>query len=319
MKVAVTGAGGCLGAVVVSRLLERDDVESVVGADLAPIALAHPKFTARFFDMRQPCQPALFGDADLLIHLAFAIAQGRMTVEEMHENNVAGTLNVFRAAARAGIKRIINLSSVSVYGSGEHLTEDAPLAPSSRFPYAQQKVAIETSAREGFPGVSFVHFRATFILGPRAAPMLRKMCTSRVYIVPPSPHPRIQVIHEEDVASAILAACSPNVGPGTFNLAAPQIVTFPQLVREGRSLLLGIPISALEFFVGHPSADGRPRTRPADTTLDILRTTLTVNCDRARRILGWIPKYSAWQARAAFDRPAPSKWGLLERPVGQGS
>lgn len=315
MKVVVTGAGGCLGEVVVSRLLERPDVESVVGVDLVAIALKHPKFTARHFDMRQPCEPALFGDADVLIHLAFAIAQGRMTVEEMEANNVGGTLNVFRAAEKAGIKRVINLSSVSVYGSGEHLTEDAPLAPSARFPYAQQKVAIETSVREGFAGMSFIHFRATFILGPRAAPMLRKMCTSRVYIVPPRPHPRIQVVHEEDVASAILSACSPSIGPGTFNLAAPQVVTFPQLVRDDRSLLLGIPISALEFFVGRPPADGSPRTRPADTTLDILRTTLTVNCDRARRILGWTPKYSAWEARAAFDRPVPPKWGLLDPHV----
>lgn len=315
MKVVVTGAGGCLGEVVVSRLLERPDIHSVAGVDLVPIALEHPKFTARHFDMRQPCKPALFGNADVLIHLAFAIAQGRMTVEEMEANNVGGTLNVFRAAQDAGIKKVINLSSVSVYGSGEHLTEDAPLAPSSRFPYAQQKVAIETSVQKGFAGMGFIHFRATFILGPRAAPMLRKMCTSRVYIVPTSPHPRIQVVHEEDVASAILAACSPSIGPGTFNLAAPQIVTFPQLVRDGRSLLLGIPISALEFFVGRPAADGRPRTRPADTTLDILRTTLTVNCDRARRILGWTPRYSAWEARAAFDRPVPPKWGLLNPHV----
>lgn len=315
MRVVVTGAGGCLGEVVVSRLLERPDVESVAGLDLVPIALDHPKFTARHFDMRQPCKPALFGDADVLIHLAFAIAQGRMTVEEMYANNVGGTLNVFRAAEKAGIRRVINLSSVSVYGSGEHLTEDAPLAPSSRFPYAQQKVAIEASVRESFARMSFIHFRATFILGPRAAPMLRKMCTSRLYVVPPKPHPRIQVVHEEDVASAILAACSPSIGPCTFNLAAPQVVTFPELVREGRRLLLGIPLSALELFVGRPATDGGPRTRPADTTLDILRTTLTVNCDRARRILGWTPKFSAWEARAAFDQPVPPKWGLLKPGV----
>src|SRR5215469_3944053 len=66
MKVVVTGAGGCLGEVVVSRLLERPDIESVVGLDRAGIDLEHPKFVGERFDMREPCLPAVFRRADAL-------------------------------------------------------------------------------------------------------------------------------------------------------------------------------------------------------------------------------------------------------------
>lgn len=313
MKVIVTGAGGCLGEVVVSRLLERPDIELVVGLDRSGIDLAHPKFVGERFDMRDPCSPALFRRADALVHLAFAIGQGTMTLEEMRANNVGGTLNVFRAAERAGIKRIVNLSSASVYGSGENLSEDAPVAPSRRFPYAQHKVAIEAASEEGFPGITFIHFRATFILGPRAAPLIRKMCTSRLYLVPPRPHPRIQVVHEEDVAAAILAALPESVRAGTFNLAAPEVTTLPALLRNDRFWTVGIPISALELIVGRPAADGGPRARPSGVMLDILRTSITLNCERARLELGWNPKYSAWEARAAYNQPTPVKWALIAR------
>jgi len=265
-----------------------------------------PKFAFQQVDIRTPLSPEIFKGVDTVIHLAFAIAQGTMTVKEMRENNVGGSLNVFQAAKQADVRKIINLSSVSVYGTGENLDESAPLAPSSRFPYAQQKVELERASETDFPEIEFVHLRAHFILGPRAAPLLRRMLTSRLYVSPPRPHPRIQVVHEEDVAAAILAALDPNVHSGAFNLAAPEIVTFPMLVRKTHLFTVGLPIRWLELAVGKPPPDGSPRHRPQDTALDILRTTLTVSCNRARNLLGWTPRYSAWDARACYDKPAPA-------------
>jgi UDP-glucose 4-epimerase len=129
--------------------------------------------------------------------------------------------------------------------------------------------------------------------------------------VPPRPHPRIQVVHEEDVAAAILAALPASVRAGTFNLAAPEAITLPALLRNGRFWAVGIPISALELIVGGPAADGGPRSQPSGAILDLLRTSITLNCERARHELVWSPKYSAWEARAAYNQPRPVKWALI--------
>src|SRR5260370_8079240 len=48
----------------------------------------------------------------------------------IHDVNVTGTLNVFAAAIRAGVRRGINASSSSVYGdNGEHLQIETPFPP----------------------------------------------------------------------------------------------------------------------------------------------------------------------------------------------
>jgi len=79
--------------------------------------------------------------------------------------------------------------------------------------------------------MDFVHLRATYIFGPRAALLLRKMCTGPFYISPPPPHPRVQIVHEDDVAAAIMAALDPAVRSDVFNLAARRLLHFQQLLN----------------------------------------------------------------------------------------
>ena len=311
MRVVVTGATGCLGQVVTPLLCNDPRVQEVRALDMRSGHYKHPKFRFFPFDMRQSVPAEAFVGADTVIHLAFAIAQGTMTPAEMRENNVGGTINVYRAAGGAGVKKVINLSSVSVYGSGEGLTEATPVAPSSRFPYAHHKVEIERRSKSEFPHMDFVHLRATYIFGPRAALLLRKMCTGPFYISPPPPHPRVQIVHEDDVAAAIMAALDPAVRSDVFNLAAPEVVTFPAIVKHRRRFVIGLPISLIEVIAGRPPPDGSPRLRPRDTTLDMLRTTLTVSCDHAKQVLHWTPRFTPWQARECFDLPAPAPLGSV--------
>ncbi len=54
-------------------------------------------------------QPAFEG-VDTVVHLA-AMAQGNPTWEDVLPHNVVGTYNVFEAARRAGVRRVIFASS----------------------------------------------------------------------------------------------------------------------------------------------------------------------------------------------------------------
>jgi nucleoside-diphosphate-sugar epimerase len=67
-------------------------------------------------DVRDPAAlEAAFGDVDVVVHLAF-ILTGNAPRETIREINIEGTLNTFRAAARANATRFVYASSVAAYG-----------------------------------------------------------------------------------------------------------------------------------------------------------------------------------------------------------
>lgn len=214
MHVFVTGSSGCLAKAFLARLCLHPQVERVLGIDLKPATFAHPKFSSEIGDMRAPKSFAKILGCDAVVHLGFAIGRGEGTNEQMRDNNINGTMHVFAAARQAGIQKIINLSSVSVYGSGENIVESTALNPSSEFPYACHKAEIEHRCEKEYPEV--VHLRSHFIFGPNAHPFLHALCNSRVYISLPRPVPRLQVVHEYDVAQAIIKVLELPVA-GAFN------------------------------------------------------------------------------------------------------
>lgn len=299
MKVVVTGAGSRLGRAVIPQLCQCAEVSEVVGIGRKHFpSYSHSKLSVHQSDVRSPSLAQIFEGAHAVVHMAFAVTQRTMTPEQMYDNNVNGSRNVFRAARSAGVEKIVNLSSVGIYGEGHRLVETAAFAPSHRWPYACHKAEVEEMLSTEFNDICSVQLRSTYILGPNVIPVLRKLFTSRIYVRPRRPHPSFQVIHEDDVASAVVAALDPQVSSDAFNLAAPESVTMPELVRNSRWFVIGIPVAAIEALHGA----GGGNVRLIDTTLELIRASLTVNTERARTVLGWIPRFSAWDARAACDR-----------------
>lgn len=81
--------------------------------------------------------------------------------------NVDGTLGVFEAARLAGIKRVVNFSSETVYGAVEGtVTENTPVHPST--PYAVTKVATEWLGQvyQARYGLDVVSLRIAQVYGP---------------------------------------------------------------------------------------------------------------------------------------------------------
>jgi UDP-glucose 4-epimerase len=101
----------------------------------------------------------------------------RISVEDPFKPNnvnVLGTLNVLKASLDAGVKRVINASSSSVYGKVQYLPFDEghPTVPIS--PYGVSKLAAEHYCRVfyevyGLPTVSLRYFT---VYGPRMRPDL---------------------------------------------------------------------------------------------------------------------------------------------------
>jgi UDP-glucose 4-epimerase len=149
-RVVVAGAGGYVGGRLVAELLGRDGVEVLAVVQKPRPWLGAVEQVA--VDLRRPSaalDEAVDG-ADALVHLA-----GPSEVVAASDpagvlaDTVAITTELGAAAARAGVGRVVYLSTIHVYGAraepGATLTED--LRPEPRHPYAIARLASEHALR----------------------------------------------------------------------------------------------------------------------------------------------------------------------------
>ena len=144
MTVLVTGAGGFVGGHVVDLLVERGEPVRILtlqerGDSVRVLALLTEDTTwlekrgvAVFRgDIRDPdTLTAPMRSVDTVFHLA-AMQGVWLPIEEYYKVNVAGTENVCRSALAAGVRRIVHVSSWTIYGMarGRPLTENDLPAP----------------------------------------------------------------------------------------------------------------------------------------------------------------------------------------------
>ncbi|MGD1897211.1 MAG: NAD-dependent epimerase/dehydratase family protein [Phormidesmis sp.] len=157
MKLLVTGASGFLGKYVVAAALRRGhQVKAVVrpATDVSAIAWAsHSQVELVRFDLRRPAGIAegIVG-TDAVLHLAAAKA-GDFYAQ--FGGTVLATENLMAAMTTANIKRLVAISTFSVYDyinmrSGTLLNESSPLVtePAYRDEYAQTKLLQENLVRD---------------------------------------------------------------------------------------------------------------------------------------------------------------------------
>ena len=85
-----------------------------------------------------------------VIHFAALKAVGESVLQPLryYENNINGSLSLFRVMAERGVKKIIFSSSAAVYGDPAvvPIKENAPTSPTN--PYAQTKLIVENILRD---------------------------------------------------------------------------------------------------------------------------------------------------------------------------
>jgi UDP-glucose 4-epimerase len=293
MRVFVTGSSSHLARALLPRLCASADVEAVTGVDLLPCGFRHSKFAAVRADIRDPLIGERIAGHDALVHLAFLVLRGRMGEAEMFDINVNGGRRVFHAAHAAGARRLVLLSSAAVYGSGENLDEDAPLAPLPRFLYGQHKAQLEQALAVDFP--ECVRLRPHAILGPHAQPLLKRLLNQPCYVRLAGPQPLLQCVHEEDVARAVLLALGRDVS-GPFNLAVEDSFSFRDAVRRRHRLSIPLPLpvarAAMNVAWRTFGWGGEPGW------VEGLAKTLLLDCRRAAAELGWRSSYTAAEVLA---------------------
>lgn len=114
MKVLITGGTGSVGRETTRRLVAAGHDVLVVGRR-ADLEIPGAKYAAcditNFDDLR-----AHTAGRDAIVHLAAIASPMRSPGTEVMRVNVLGTFNVFEAAAKAGVRRIVQASSINAFG-----------------------------------------------------------------------------------------------------------------------------------------------------------------------------------------------------------
>lgn len=149
MHIAVTGASGRIGNVVVRQLLEAGhDVRVLQRSERRSLSgLPVERISGDLLDTN--ALDRLTKGTEVLIHLAALISvQGGMN-GQVHRSNVEGTRNVLESALAQGVRRVICFSSVHAFQQSPKtlpLDETRPLAFQSRMAYDRSKAEAQSFA-----------------------------------------------------------------------------------------------------------------------------------------------------------------------------
>jgi nucleoside-diphosphate-sugar epimerase len=319
LTVAVTGPTGTFGAGLVPLLQGDDRIARVIGIarrPFDPTERGWTKMEYRQGDVRDAAAlREAFAGADVVVHLAFLIT-GNASRETTRAINVDGTLNVFSAAAAAGVQRFVYASSVAAYGFGadlpDRIDEDWPTRPAARLFYAQEKAELEALLAEEaarHPELALYLLRPPIVLGPNAvgakdvlpgplAPLGRRLfgrprrLPFPVPVVAPE-HP-MQFIHEEDVGRALLQCVVAAGPPGAYNIAGDGVVTAVDVAREFGAL--PIPVPAGPGQAAARAVARLPFLPPVAEWVEAAGRPVIMDTGKAREKLGWHPRYTSIEA-----------------------
>jgi len=254
----VTGGAGFIGSHIAYALAKRgvlvrvlDDLSSSQGSDLGDLDGALVRGDIR---NSTPLAELVQGSNWIFHQAALVSVPGSIEEpERCYAINVAGTLNVLRAAHQAGVQRVVLASSAAVYGeSREPITEDAQKKPLS--PYAASKLAMEEAARMyhrvyGLPVVCLRYFN---VYGPRQRPdsayaavipaFIQAMLSGHPPVIYGDGNQRRDFLHVEDVVRAnLLAAESSSAVGQVINISGGSAVTINELAEILHGILPDAP------------------------------------------------------------------------------
>ncbi len=175
MRIALTGSSGKLGSVVTREL--REHGHDVVGLDA--VGERGPGFVrVELTDYGQVIDAVGGVDRspgfDAVVHLGAIPAPGISTDVATFHNNMTSTFNVFWAAVRTGIRRIVYASSETVLGlpfdvPPPYIPVDEEYAPRPESVYSIVKTLEEQLARElvrWYPDLSITALRFSNVMWP---------------------------------------------------------------------------------------------------------------------------------------------------------
>ena len=295
MKVLVTGASGYIGKYLLDELVEHGyevkaltrqpslkikDVEIVRGDIIKPESLLS----------------ALDGVDAVFHNAAYAVDWGKKS--EFYRPNVEGTKNIAEACKKKGVDKIIYTSSAGVYGFpniNDEITEKSPKNPLNA--YQISKLDGENVLKR-YKNMDISIIRPSLVLGGdgRAGNIILEKIEQGKMTYIGSGSQYISLVHPNDVAQCLRLALENNGRHDIFNVVS-FVCTIKELFDEiANQLGAGSPKKHISYAIAYSAAffaEIFATKEPSLTRFRVksLGTTRKISCERAKREIGYKPKY----------------------------
>jgi nucleoside-diphosphate-sugar epimerase len=237
MKLLVTGAGGCLGGRLVQRIRHGGDVDvrAMVHTPVKAVRLTRAPVELTAVDMADlAAVRAAVDGCDVVIHSAHDFVHP--------EKNLLGATNVARACVEHGVKRLVHLSSASVYepASDAVIDESTPigtgLVGSDPTRIVAELAAVATAGHALpvvvlQPGIVYGPYSPHWTMGVAGALRRGKV------VVTAEGAGICNAVYVDDVVEAAYASAVNDVAAGKYLVTGPAPVTWAAFYRALESAL----------------------------------------------------------------------------------
>ena len=304
--ILVTGVARDLGARF-ARALAEDESLDVIGVDVTPPRhdLGQVEFVRA--DIRNPVIAKVIKAraVEAVVHMAIVASPGRAGRSSMKEINVIGTMQLLAACQKSdSFRKLVVQSSVSVYGASPRdpakFTEDMSPRAQPRTGFAKDALEIESYVRglgRRRPDVAVTTLRLANLMGAGVHSQLSRFLSLPVVPRVMGYDARLQFLHPSDAIAALLEVTRHDYR-GTYNVAAPDVVSLTQALR-----LMGRPAVGLPQQFGPMIAGMLRQARLGDWSSDqIAALTYGRAMDTTRFVTatGLKPRFTSREALAEF-------------------
>lgn len=304
---AVTGGATGLGAALLEQLAARSDLEALVGVDTAPGRVDGVVWRCPA-PGDEAALTASLTDVTTVVHLAVSY-DVQADPAARRALNVGGTALLLEAARVAGVRRVVLVSAVDVYGphpggaqagGAQPVPEDAPLLAAADASLTGDLVELERLAdHAGLTGLDVTVLRPAALVGGRLGAaydgsLLHSLAGARLLAVR-GVEPLWQLCHVDDLLAALaLATVTPL--PGRLVVACDGWLTQREVEelsgRRRLELPAAVAVSTAERLHRVGATPGAP------SEVDRLLHPLVVDAARLRAA-GWAPSWTNASALAA--------------------
>lgn len=332
-RIAVIGSSSPVGAAVLARLAQLDDVEELVGVDVEAPEMPLPRVRYRTMDVRDRLLPLALEGCDAVVHAAPA-DDVALSEDTLFGLNVGGLRNVLAACDAVGVRRLVVLSNHLVYGAHPDnpvpLPETARLRANPDFAFGYQRQLCEELLAEWaaeHPDAAVTVLRTAPPLGPGVDHAVAQWLSAPRLVTVAGHEPPAQLVHVDDVAEAVAHVLERDL-TGAYNVAADGWLTVhevaaamgrrlqpvpetsvEQLLRRAWGLRVGpIPPGALHYLK-HPVVLDTTALR--DTGWAARRTNRDILAELAAEHRGWVTLGRSRVRTAQLWRAAAVVGGIL--------
>ena len=297
--IAISGAAGRFGNLLTRRFHRTDNVISIDPRDFnhRPKDVTHFKTELR----RRECRN-VFRTRNIraVIQLGPYHSQDHRQESSSFATAIENFSRLLDYCDKYSVEKLVLLSSANVYGARpsnpQFLREETPLLSSDLSALRD----VDMMAQSFFwkrPDIETVILRPANVTGGVGGIMARYLRMSPVMRLMGF-DPMIQLIHEEDLVSAIRLALGPG-HRGIFNLAGPPPLPLSKIIERLGRKSLPVPHFMANLFLGPLRRLGRTKLDPA--YVDYLRYVCMVEDSRARTEFGYAPSRGTEETIAAVD------------------